>query len=166
MTKKIRDLMELREEICRIEKLVDELLREEMEPFEVFQKREFSRTSQVEDLTEKKEREQRIVRLLREIGIPASLLGYEYIKKAVILALEDESYLRAVTKELYPKLAKNFNTNPPRVERSIRHAIERVFEKGNINRLNEIFSYTVDSLKGRPTNREFLATIVEELKRT
>lgn len=126
--------------------------------------------SQVVGKTEKQEKlteenlEKVVSKLLREIGVAPSLKGYDYLRIAIILTMENkELYLHNVTKALYPDIAKRKNTTSSRVERAIRHAIETAWSKGNIEKINTIFGYTISPHKGKPTNSEFIATIVDDL---
>ncbi|NLN14984.1 MAG: sporulation transcription factor Spo0A [Tissierellia bacterium] len=108
--------------------------------------------------------EGRITQIIQEIGIPAHIKGYQYIREAINMVIEDMDYLGAVTKELYPAVAAKFNTTPSRVERAIRHAIEVAWNRGKIETLNKIFGYTVSNSKGKPTNSEFIALIADKLR--
>ena len=105
-----------------------------------------------------------IIAMLRKLGVPANLLGYEYLKTAIELCLADKSAINRMTKQLYPAIAKTHDTTPSRVERAIRHAIETAFDKGDTDVLQDIFGYTISSSRGKPTNSEFIATVVEELR--
>ena len=105
-----------------------------------------------------------IVMALRELGVPADLLGYEYLKCAIGLCLDDRSYIQMLTKRLYPAIAERFGTTPTRVERAIRHAIEVCWGRGNVATLNRYFGYTINLKKDRSTNGEFIATVVEQLR--
>lgn len=104
-----------------------------------------------------------IVEMLRKVGIPAHVKGYEYLKKALDLCWGNRSYLDLVTKVLYPAIAKEFGTTAPRVERSIRHAIEVGYSRGDTETFNRIFGYTLSAARGKPTNSEFIATLTEQL---
>lgn len=108
--------------------------------------------------------EKRVTEIIRNLGIPPHLSGYHYIRYGIILSMCDDEYLSSITKSLYPDIAKKFKTTPSRVERAIRNAIEVVFKRGDLNLLNEYFGYTVDPEKGRPTNSEFIALIVDNLQ--
>lgn len=99
--------------------------------------------------------------ILRDVGVPMNLLGYYYAKDAIIRVVNNESYLRAVTKELYPDIARKFETTPTRAERAIRHAIEVAWSRGNIETLTMLFGYTVNAFKDKATNSEFIAGIAE-----
>lgn len=104
-----------------------------------------------------------IVEILRKFGIPASVKGYGYLKTALDLCWNDKSYLESITKRLYPAIAKKHNTTAARVERSIRHAIEIGWDRGDTEMLNKVFGYTVSRTTGKPTNSEFIATLTEQL---
>lgn len=108
--------------------------------------------------------ETKITRIIQEIGVPAHIKGYLYLREAIGLVIEDMDYLGAITKELYPHVADKFNTTPSRVERAIRHAIEVAWTRGNLDTINNFFGYTVDNSKGKPTNSEFIALIADKLR--
>ena len=99
-----------------------------------------------------------------EIGVPAHIKGYQYLREAIILTVENMDVINAVTKVLYPEVAKRFGTTPSRVERAIRHAIEVAWDRGDIETLQKYFGYTVNSAKGKPTNSEFIAMIADRLQ--
>ena len=103
-------------------------------------------------------------RALREIGIPANLKGYVYLRDAIILALGEGDMLASITHVVYPSIARRHNTTASRVERSMRHAIETAWMRGDINTLNEVFGHTVDADKGRPTNSAFIARIADKIR--
>jgi two-component system response regulator (stage 0 sporulation protein A) len=96
--------------------------------------------------------------------MPANILGYRYIREAVVIAVKDWQILNFITKELYPEVARKNATTPNRVERAIRHAIEVAWKRGNVNKINDIFGYTVDANKGKPVNSEFIAMIADKLR--
>ena len=104
-----------------------------------------------------------VTEIIHEIGIPAHIKGYQYLREAIILTINDMDIINAVTKVLYPAVAKKFNTTPSRVERAIRHAIEVAWDRGDIETLQKFFGYTVSGLKGKPTNSEFIAMIADRL---
>lgn len=108
--------------------------------------------------------EMEVTNIIHEIGIPAHIRGYLYLRDAIILVVGEISLLNAVTKELYPAIAKKYSTTPSRVERAIRHAIELAWDRGNVNYLNEVFGHTVRIDKGKPTNSEFIAIIADKLR--
>ena len=105
-----------------------------------------------------------ITNLIHEIGIPAHIKGYQYIRDAIGIVVADRDILCAVTKELYPTIAEKNNTTPSRVERAIRHAIEVAWNRGRIETIDAIFGYTVKHDKGKPTNSEFIAIIADKLR--
>ena len=101
--------------------------------------------------------------IIHEIGVPAHIKGYQYLREAIILTIKDMEMINAVTKVLYPEVAKRFSTTPSRVERAIRHAIEVAWDRGDIEVLQKYFGYTVSNIKGKPTNSEFIAMIADSL---
>jgi len=101
--------------------------------------------------------------ILHEIGVPAHIKGYQYLREAIIMVIADLEAINAVTKILYPGVAKKFSTTPSRVERAIRHAIEVAWDRGDIEILQRFFGYTVSNIKGKPTNSEFIAMIADSL---
>lgn len=105
-----------------------------------------------------------ITKMLHELGIPSHIKGYQYIREAVNIIFENPSVIGGITKELYPELAKKFNTTTSRVERAIRHAIEVSWNRGNLDFMEEIFGYSVDIDKAKPTNSEFMVTIADKLR--
>lgn len=108
--------------------------------------------------------ESRITKIIHEIGIPAHIKGYLYLREGIILVVQDMDFLGAITKELYPCIAVKFNTTPSRVERAIRHAIEVAWTRGKVDTINQLFGYTVSNNKGKPTNSEFIALIADKLR--
>ncbi|MCC5909926.1 MAG: sporulation transcription factor Spo0A [Clostridiaceae bacterium] len=105
-----------------------------------------------------------ITNIIHEIGVPAHIKGYLYLREAITMVIENVELLSAVTKELYPSIAKRFNTTPSRVERAIRHAIEVAWSRGKIDTINNLFGYTVHNDKGKPTNSEFIAMVADKLR--
>jgi len=105
-----------------------------------------------------------ITNVIHEIGIPAHIRGYMYVREAITLVVNDIELLSAVTKELYPSIAKKFNTTPSRVERAIRHAIEVAWGRAQVETINNLFGYTINNEKGRPTNSEFIAMVADKLR--
>lgn len=110
------------------------------------------------------ELERFIAELMHEVGVPAHIRGYDYIRDSIMLALEDRRMLKAITKELYPTVAKKNKTTASRVERAIRHAIEVAWGRGDIDTINAIFGFTVKSSKGKPTNGEFISMLTERIR--
>ncbi|HAA90451.1 MAG TPA: sporulation transcription factor Spo0A [Peptococcaceae bacterium] len=105
-----------------------------------------------------------VTNLIHEMGVPAHVKGYQYLRDAIILVINDVNLLGAVTKELYPMIAEKYNTTPSRVERAIRHAIELAWSRGNIELMNRFFGYTIDVERGKPTNSEFIAMVADRLR--
>lgn len=105
-----------------------------------------------------------VTAILHQMGVPAHIKGYQYLRDAIIFVIEDINLLGAVTKELYPMIAEKYNTTASRVERAIRHAIELAWDRGNIDLMNQYFGYTIDVERGKPTNSEFIAMIADRLK--
>lgn len=108
--------------------------------------------------------EARVTNILHEIGVPAHIRGYHYMREAIMMAVNDLDVLNYITKELYPSIAKKCNTTPSRVERAIRHAIEVAWSRGRVDAIDNIFGYTVNNHKGKPTNSEFIALIADRLR--
>ena len=107
--------------------------------------------------------EAQVTAIIHEIGVPAHIKGYQYLRQSILLAVEDMDVINAVTKVLYPEVARRFDTTPSRVERAIRHAIEVAWDRGDLETLQKYFGYTVNSAKGKPTNSEFIAMIADRL---
>ena len=105
-----------------------------------------------------------VTNIIHEIGVPAHIKGYQYLREAIIIAVNDMDVINAITKVLYPEVAKTFGTTPSRVERAIRHAIEVAWDRGDLDTLQKFFGYTVSNTKGKPTNSEFIALIADKLQ--
>ena len=108
--------------------------------------------------------EQDVTNMIHEIGVPAHIKGYQYLREAIMMSVEDASMISSITKILYPTIAKRFQTTPSRVERAIRHAIEVAWSRGRMETLDALFGYTVDIGKGKPTNSEFIALIADHIR--
>ena len=108
--------------------------------------------------------EAEVTAILHEVGVPAHIKGYQYVREAIILVVQNMDAINAVTKVLYPEVAKRFHTTPSRVERAIRHAIEVAWDRGDLETLQGYFGYTVNSAKGKPTNSEFIAMIADRIR--
>ena len=108
--------------------------------------------------------ESMVTGIIHEIGVPAHIKGYQYLREAIIIAVNDMDVINAITKVLYPQVAKAFGTTPSRVERAIRHAIEVAWDRGDLDTLQRFFGYTVSNTKGKPTNSEFIALIADKLQ--
>ena len=108
--------------------------------------------------------EMRITQTLHQIGVPAHIKGYQYLREAILMSIEDPESINAVTKLLYPGVAKKYATTSSRVERAIRHAIEVAWDRGDVEVLNSYFGYTIQSQRGKPTNSEFVAMIADKFR--
>jgi len=102
--------------------------------------------------------------MIHEIGVPAHIKGYQYLRDAIIMCIQDMDMLNSITKALYPEIAKHYQTTPSRVERAIRHAIEVAWSRGKMDTIDELFGYTVNNGKGKPTNSEFIALISDKIR--
>ena len=105
-----------------------------------------------------------ITNIIHEIGVPAHIKGYQYLREAITMVVNDIDLLGSITKKLYPGIAQKFNTTPSRVERAIRHAIEVAWSRGRVDTINKLFGYTVQDDKGKPTNGEFIAMVADKLR--
>ncbi|MGN0621861.1 MAG: sporulation transcription factor Spo0A [Porcipelethomonas sp.] len=105
-----------------------------------------------------------VTEVIHQLGVPAHIKGYHYLREAILASLDNGDLLESVTKMLYPTVAKKFDTTSSRVERAIRHAIEIAWDRGNLDTLNSFFGYTVNTCKGKPTNSEFIALITDKLR--
>lgn len=105
-----------------------------------------------------------VTNIIHEIGVPAHIKGYQYLRDAIIMSVNDNEMLNSITKILYPTIAKRHKTTPSRVERAIRHAIEVAWSRGKVDTIEELFGYTVSSGKGKPTNSEFVALISDKIR--
>ena len=105
-----------------------------------------------------------VTEILHQIGVPAHIKGYHYLRDSIIMAIETPDIINAVTKQLYPSVAKQYDTTASRVERAIRHAIEVAWDRGDVDILNSYFGYTIHNTRGKPTNSEFIAMISDRLR--
>ena len=105
-----------------------------------------------------------VSQIMHQIGVPAHIRGYQYLREAIILSVKNDEMISSVTKVLYPTVAKTFKTTPSRVERAIRHTIEMAWERGDVDVLSSYFGYTIQNERGKPTNSEFIAMISDNLK--
>ena len=105
-----------------------------------------------------------VTNVIHEVGVPAHIKGYQYLREAIMMVVNDIDVINQITKQLYPDIAKKFNTTPSRVERAIRHAIEVAWGRGQTDVVESIFGYTVSAAKGKPTNSEFIAMISDKLR--
>ena len=105
-----------------------------------------------------------VTEILHQIGVPAHIKGYQFLRDAILLTMDEPDYINAVTKRLYPEIAKKNGTTASRVERAIRHAIEVAWDRGDVDTLNSYFGYTIHNLRGKPTNSEFIAMIADKMR--
>lgn len=105
-----------------------------------------------------------VTEILHQIGVPAHIKGYHYLRDSIIMSIETPDIINAVTKQLYPSVAKRYDTTSSRVERAIRHAIEVAWDRGDVDVLNSYFGYTIHNTRGKPTNSEFIAMISDKLR--
>ncbi|MBR5155046.1 MAG: sporulation transcription factor Spo0A [Clostridia bacterium] len=116
------------------------------------------------EICENPDVETMVTEMIHEIGIPAHIKGYQYLRHAIMLVIENLDVINSITKTLYPTVAEDFHTTSSRVERAIRHAIEVAWDRGDTDVLNSIFGYTIATSKGKPTNSEFIAMIADRLR--
>ena len=108
--------------------------------------------------------ESQVTKIIHQIGVPAHIKGYQYLRTAILLTIQDSDIINSVTKILYPSVAKKYATTTSRVERAIRHAIEVAWDRGDVDTLNSYFGYTIQNNRGKPTNSEFIAMIADNLR--
>ena len=113
---------------------------------------------------EERDLETDVTNMIHEIGVPAHIKGYQYLREAIIMSVTNMDMLNSITKILYPGIAKKFDTTPSRVERAIRHAIEVAWSRGKMDTIDELFGYTISNGKGKPTNSEFIALITDKIR--
>ena len=127
--------------------------------------RQLTGNSQMEDERDRSRNlESMVTAIIHDVGVPAHIKGYQYLREAILIAVADMDVINAVTKVLYPEVAKRCNTTASRVERAIRHAIEVAWDRGDLETLQKYFGYTVSNVKGKPTNSEFIAMIADRLQ--
>ena len=108
--------------------------------------------------------EKDVTDMIHEIGVPAHIKGYQYLREAIMMSVNEPDMLGSITKVLYPTIAKKYQTTPSRVERAIRHAIEVAWNRGRMETLDNLFGYTINTGKGKPTNSEFIALIADKIR--
>ena len=108
--------------------------------------------------------EAQVTKIIHQIGVPAHIKGYQYLRSAILMTVNDGDIINSVTKVLYPTVAKKYSTTTSRVERAIRHAIEVAWDRGDVDTLNSYFGYTIQNSRGKPTNSEFIAMIADNLR--
>lgn len=117
-----------------------------------------------EEIKKEENLEALVTNVIHEVGVPAHIKGYQYLREAIMMVVNDIDVINQITKSLYPKIAYKFNTTPSRVERAIRHAIEVAWGRGDQKTVENIFGYTISAAKGKPTNSEFIAMIADKLR--
>jgi Response regulator containing CheY-like receiver, AAA-type ATPase, and DNA-binding domains len=110
--------------------------------------------------------ETQVTKIIHQIGVPAHIKGYQYLRTAIMMTIDNTEIINSVTKVLYPSVAKRYSTTSSRVERAIRHAIEVAWDRGDVDTLNSYFGYTIQNTRGKPTNSEFIAMIADNLRLT
>lgn len=108
--------------------------------------------------------EAEVTNIMHEIGVPAHIKGYQYLRDAIMMVVKDLDVINSITKQLYPSIAREYNTTPSRVERAIRHAIEVAWSRGQVDTIDSLFGYTINIGKGKPTNSEFIAMVADKLR--
>lgn len=133
---------------------------------EIMQKKDVRKVNAYEKKQNIEERdlENDVTNIIHEIGVPAHIKGYQYLREAIIMSVTDMEMLNSITKILYPGIAKKYQTTPSRVERAIRHAIEVAWSRGKMDTIDELFGYTIHNGKGKPTNSEFIALIADKIR--
>ncbi len=121
-------------------------------------------TPGAERLSDRPDMEAQVTKIIHQIGVPAHIKGYQYLRTAILMAIDDTDIINSVTKILYPSVAKKYQTTTSRVERAIRHAIEVAWDRGDVDTLNSYFGYTIQNSRGKPTNSEFIAMIADNLR--
>ncbi len=123
-----------------------------------------STTETAEVMPKVRDLEQDVTNMIHDIGVPAHIKGYQYLREAIMMSVNDPTMISSITKLLYPSIAKHFQTTPSRVERAIRHAIEVAWSRGKMETLDTLFGYTINTGKGKPTNSEFIALIADKIR--
>ncbi len=121
-------------------------------------------TDMITQVSTERDLEKDVTDMIHEIGVPAHIKGYQYLREAIMMSVQDVEMLGSITKVLYPTIAKNYQTTPSRVERAIRHAIEVAWSRGRMETLDALFGYTINTGKGKPTNSEFIALIADKIR--
>ena len=162
--------MNLTKDNERIYKVINDLISQNKE-FQVMitvpstvqkEKKENISTAQIEPLSHDLEKD--VTDMIHDIGVPAHIKGYQYLRAAIIMSVKDPQMISSITKILYPTIAKQYQTTPSRVERAIRHAIEVAWSRGKMETLDQLFGYTINTGKGKPTNSEFIALISDKIR--
>ncbi len=154
----------------RIYKVINELISQNKE-FQIMitvpstvQKEKKKNVPVMQAVSQPHDLEKEVTDMIHNIGVPAHIKGYQYLRDAIIMSVKDPLMISSITKILYPTIAKNFQTTPSRVERAIRHAIEVAWSRGKMETLDQLFGYTINTGKGKPTNSEFIALISDKIR--
>lgn len=156
----------------KVQQIIDGLLsaNKEFQIMITVPKREVEKKKLVEEIVpinsgnSEHDLEKDVTVMIHEIGVPAHIKGYQYLRDSIMMSVEDPGMISAITKQLYPTIAKKYQTTSSRVERAIRHAIEVAWSRGKMETLSDLFGYTVDAAKGKPTNSEFIALIADKIR--
>jgi len=162
--------MNLTKDNERIYKVINELIHQNKE-FQIMitvpstaQKEKKTNVPTMQTIAQTQDLEKEVTDIIHDIGVPAHIKGYQYLRDAIVMSVKDPLMISAITKILYPTIAKNFQTTPSRVERAIRHAIEVAWSRGKMETLEGLFGYTINTGKGKPTNSEFIALISDKIR--
>ena len=154
----------------RIYKVINDLIKQNKE-FQIMitvpaavQKEKNKETEPVQSIEKSHDLEKDVTDMIHDIGVPAHIKGYQYLREAIIMSVQDPQMISSITKILYPDIAKKFQTTPSRVERAIRHAIEVAWARGKMETLDRLFGYTINTGKGKPTNSEFIALVSDKIR--
>jgi two-component system response regulator (stage 0 sporulation protein A) len=163
--------MQMTKDNDKVYKILDDLMRGDKEfqimitvPSAKVQDTRVKKEEEKKDMRKERNLEQDVTDMIHEIGVPAHIKGYQYLREAIMMSVEDPEMISSITKLLYPTIAKRFQTTPSRVERAIRHAIEVAWSRGRMETLDALFGYTIDTGKGKPTNSEFIALISDRIR--
>ena len=142
-----------------------------LKPFDAFALAEHARSlvkmqgnEKLQAKDDNNDMEAHVTKIIHQIGVPAHIKGYQYLRCAILMTIDDNEVINSVTKVLYPTVAKKYQTTTSRVERAIRHAIEVAWDRGDVDILNSFFGYTIQNSRGKPTNSEFIAMIADNLR--
>lgn len=130
----------------------------------LYRQRSMSTSGAVNQSSYDEDMETQVTKVIHQIGVPAHIKGYQYLRTAILMTISDSEIINSVTKILYPSVAKKYSTTTSRVERAIRHAIEVAWDRGDVDTLNSYFGYTIQTHRGKPTNSEFIAMIADNMR--
>ncbi len=148
-------------DICMLKPFDVETLVNHIKSLQKIKARSYDTTS---SLSASGDLEAQVTKIIHQIGVPAHIKGYQYLRTAILMTIDDNEIINSVTKVLYPTVAKKYQTTTSRVERAIRHAIEVAWDRGDVDTLNSYFGYTIQNSRGKPTNSEFIAMIADNLR--